>query len=137
MTIVFRQSSPDSKENEYRCSQCDFRCRKEDELNCHLQDLHNSSGAEFIDDKNCNMVGTWKCRQCPRLFSSQVSLKRHCTWKHKKTTLDHPLTGDGEEASTKNAAVLHSNNSSEILSVKCDHCPRTFNSPTSLKRHCT
>ena len=137
LTIVFRQSSPDSKENEYRCSQCDFRCRKEDELNCHLQDLHNSSGAEFIDDKNCNMVGTWKCRQCPRLFSSQVSLKRHCTWKHKKTTLDHPLTGDGEEASTKKAAVFHSNNSSEILSVKCDHCPRTFNSPISLKRHCT
>ena len=66
LTIVFRQSSPVSKEDEYRCSQCDFRCKMEAELNCHLQDLHNSSGAEFIDDRNCNMVGTWKCRHCPR-----------------------------------------------------------------------
>ena len=69
-----------------------------------------------------------------RLFSSLVSLKRHCTWKHKKTTPD-PLTA-GKASANEEAVIDHHSKKSEIL-VKCDHCPRAFNSPISLKRHCT
>ena len=130
LTIVFRQSSPVSKEDEFRCSKCDFQCKVEAELNAHLQNLHNSSGAEFIDDTNCNMVGsTWKCRHCPRLFSSLVSLKRHCTWKHNP---DKPP----QRPKTPEAGKLDNHVSSD-LTVNCDQCDRKFNSPIALKRHCT
>ena len=119
LTIVFRHSSP-SKEDEFRCSQCDFRCQVEADLNAHLHDLHQSSGAEFVDDSNSNMVGdTWKCQHCPRLFSSPVSLKRHCTWKHgPKAQLFNKIRSDGQE-------------------IRCGLCPRVFDSQMSLKRHCT
>ena len=84
----------------FECKLCNFKCSKKCDFDRHLNTRKHKKTTDD-NTKNADIVNTYKCSHCNKIYSDRVSL-----WRHKQKCVLVPEEEEEEEEKPSNSNIL-------------------------------